>query len=377
MTTFWDIKKDPYNEINDVLSSGCPLIDSKIGGYPVGSVTEISGEAGCGKTQMCLCLSLQIQLQKSQGGLDGKTAYLSCGEGEFPIRRLSQLSDSFLSRASSHLHNTITSKEQLLDGVKIEQCHSVDQLKESLKDRIPELCRSGSSCSSSSNINKHHNDNNRNRVKLLIIDSIAGLFRTDFDTNQSMDRIIRAQTMHEVLQLLKWLSQCYQIVVVVVNQVTASIVGSASESMGLATNIDGKSGNMLGSEPALGINWAFGVNTRIMLSRDSQAIRSLNNVNRTNHVNLIDDHHETNENMANQHQQLHSLHNGNNDQGSDTRKHVNSTISSSSVYAMKSSNRKLSLLWSPWTAPSVISYDINSGGVFGINDSINMMGNIS
>ena len=373
MTTLWDTKKDPNNEMNDILSSGCPLIDSKIGGYPVGSVTEISGEAGCGKTQMCLCLSLQVQLQKSQGGLNGKTAYLSCGEGEFPIRRLSQLSDSFFSRASSHIHNSITSKVQLLDGVKIEQCHSVDQLKESLKDRIPELCRSSNNNSSNNNSSGCSNENqDRNRVKLLIIDSIAGLFRTDFDTNQSMDRIIRAQTMHEILQLLKWLSQCYQIAVVVVNQVTASIIGSASEHMGLATNIDGKSGNMIGSEPALGINWAFGVNTRIILSRDTQAIRSLNNLhnisNRSN-VNIHNDESKTNENIVNQHSQLPLQQNDNDDQGLERPRQLE-LDSLSSSYAMKSSNRKLSLLWSPWTPPATISYDISSDGVFGIDDSV-------
>ncbi|KAK6044855.1 hypothetical protein COOONC_17640, partial [Cooperia oncophora] len=37
------------------LSSGCPLLDDLLGGgfFP-GTITEISGEAGCGKSQICM-----------------------------------------------------------------------------------------------------------------------------------------------------------------------------------------------------------------------------------------------------------------------------------------------------------------------------------
>jgi len=52
---------------------------------------KIAGEAGAGKTQTALCLALQAQLPVEQGGLGGKTAYLCCGEGDFPIRRYAQL----------------------------------------------------------------------------------------------------------------------------------------------------------------------------------------------------------------------------------------------------------------------------------------------
>jgi len=40
------------------LSLGCPLIDDITGGISTQGITEISGEAGCGKTQFCLVLSL-------------------------------------------------------------------------------------------------------------------------------------------------------------------------------------------------------------------------------------------------------------------------------------------------------------------------------
>lgn len=42
-----------------------------LGGIPRQGITEISGESGCGKTQLSLQLSLIAQLPSSKGGLDG------------------------------------------------------------------------------------------------------------------------------------------------------------------------------------------------------------------------------------------------------------------------------------------------------------------
>jgi RecA/RadA recombinase len=42
------------------LSFGCPIIDDITGGIARGIVTELCGEAGAGKTQICLKLSLQV-----------------------------------------------------------------------------------------------------------------------------------------------------------------------------------------------------------------------------------------------------------------------------------------------------------------------------
>lgn len=45
-----------------VFSAGCPLIDEALGGgVRLGQVTELYGESGCGKTQLCIQLSLEVQ----------------------------------------------------------------------------------------------------------------------------------------------------------------------------------------------------------------------------------------------------------------------------------------------------------------------------
>ena len=38
---------------------------------------------------------MQAQVSPLRGGLDGSVAYISCGEGQFPIRRLSQLAKHY------------------------------------------------------------------------------------------------------------------------------------------------------------------------------------------------------------------------------------------------------------------------------------------
>ena len=54
------------------LSWGCPVLDSLLGGgVLVPGVTELSGVSAAGKTQLCLQLSLVVQLSQRQGGLDG------------------------------------------------------------------------------------------------------------------------------------------------------------------------------------------------------------------------------------------------------------------------------------------------------------------
>lgn len=52
------------------LGLGCPVLDQLLrGGLPVGTITELSGESGAGKTQLGLQLSLSVQYPREHGGL--------------------------------------------------------------------------------------------------------------------------------------------------------------------------------------------------------------------------------------------------------------------------------------------------------------------
>lgn len=60
------------------LSFGCPVLDRFLAGglLPTG-LTELAGEAGSGKTQICMQLMMQVQLPASQGGREAGCAVLS------------------------------------------------------------------------------------------------------------------------------------------------------------------------------------------------------------------------------------------------------------------------------------------------------------
>lgn len=63
-------------------------------GLPARGITEIVGESGCGKSQICLQLALNVQLPLAQGGLKKSTVYI-CTEDAFPSKRLVQIAGCY------------------------------------------------------------------------------------------------------------------------------------------------------------------------------------------------------------------------------------------------------------------------------------------
>lgn len=63
-------------------------------GLPIRGITEIVGESGCGKSQICLQLALNVQLPLALGGL-AKSAVYICTEDAFPSKRLVQIASFY------------------------------------------------------------------------------------------------------------------------------------------------------------------------------------------------------------------------------------------------------------------------------------------
>lgn len=217
------------------LSFGCPILDQTTGGIRSG-ITEVHGEAGCGKTQLCLTLSLQCQLNEQHGGLSGGAAYVSCGEGQFPIKRLSQI-------ASRYSSCTGISTDSFLSNVHIEHCFNIDDVQDILNNKIPTMCRTKG-------------------VRLLIVDSLAGLIRFEYDPRSVSEMKERTVFLFRFAKKLKWLSDTFKICVVVVNQATSII------------RKDKGCGDSGGSKASLGLAWSHCVNSRITLSRESPFVSS-------------------------------------------------------------------------------------------------------
>eukprot|EP01032_Pedospumella_encystans_P009388 gene9388-11051_t len=229
------------------ISFGCPLLDKAIGGVPFQGITELSGEAGCGKTQFCLSLALQVQLDALHGGRSGASAYLSCGEGTFPIRRLSQLASAYQQRTGIH-------SQEFLRNVHIEHCYNIEDAQSILRHKIPELCQ-------------------KQNVKLLIIDSLAGLVRFEFDSSSTSDMRVRTVLLFQLAKELKLLSDIFKLSILVVNQVKADM-GEVTSNTSSSSHLMGDSASI----PALGMAWSYCVNAKISLHRNSAVLRVVNTV---------------------------------------------------------------------------------------------------
>lgn len=229
------------------LSTGCERLDAVLGGgfRVCGGITELSGEAGCGKTQFCLTLSMQVSLPEAKGGLAGAACYMTCGEGRFPVARLAQLSQCY---QQCYPDEDI----DFLSNVFIEESHNSEDLLDNLRKLVPEMCR-------------------QSNVRLLVIDSIAGMFRTEFDATNKDQAKLRLALMYRFAAELRHLADTYSLCVVVVNQVTASV-----DQEPLSSLFSGSFGGAKADPvPALGLGWSNCVNTRLMLRRDASSLLGL------------------------------------------------------------------------------------------------------
>ena len=71
------------NNLNDLMG----------GGIETQAMTELIGEYGVGKTQICLSLCVRVQLPEEEGGLNGNVVYVDT-EGTFIPERVYQIAES-------------------------------------------------------------------------------------------------------------------------------------------------------------------------------------------------------------------------------------------------------------------------------------------
>ena len=205
------------------LSTGCPILDNCLGGGILpAALTDISGTSAAGKTQLCLQLSLMAQLPSQYGGLEGQSVYIST-EGSLPTGRLKQLSIGIVKKYSFGMPTL------LMDNILIHHSVDVYSLIALLRHRLPALL-----------------DRNGN-IKLIVIDSIAALFRSQYETSELL---LRSSDMKTVVSLLHGLIYSHKITIICTNQITADFACPG------------------GVKPALGLLWSNSVNARIILERN-------------------------------------------------------------------------------------------------------------
>jgi len=100
------------------LSTGIISLDRALGGgLPPGTVSEVYGEFGSGKTQLCHQLSVNVQLPREMGGLEGKAVYIDT-EGTFRAERIIQMAKAKGLDPDKALENILVAR--ILDTDKLE-----------------------------------------------------------------------------------------------------------------------------------------------------------------------------------------------------------------------------------------------------------------
>ena len=132
------------------ISTGCKALDAVLGGgVETGAVTELFGEFRTGKTQILATLCVNAQLDKASGGAAGKVIVIDT-ENAFRVERIAQIAEARYGLDPA----------AVLDNVTIARALTHEHQAEMVIAAAALITGSGE------------------RYKLLVLDSIIGLFRT-------------------------------------------------------------------------------------------------------------------------------------------------------------------------------------------------------
>ena len=246
------------------ISTGCPGLDRVLGGgFPRRGLTEVCGEASVGKTQLMLQMLVQAQLPEKQGGAGGAACYVST-EGRFQIERLRGIlaarakkgvesgDGSSGSKASAGGAKDGADKENqgaatTLDRIFLCFVDTEDEFDRLLEVELPHLVK-------------------RRGVRLVVIDSIAAVYRADFAYNEGVKR---ASSLFGVASRLRRLGDVHGCCIIIVNQVSDVLDRAAAASAAVAGYGRDYGRRTRGRlvVPALGLAWANCISTRIMVTR--------------------------------------------------------------------------------------------------------------
>ena len=160
------------------------------GGIETNAITECYGQFGSGKSSLAHQLAVNVQLPKDKGGAEGIAVWLDT-ESTFRPERIKQIAE-----------NNGLNAEEILKGIRVVRCFNSDH-QMLVAEKVEDLIK---------------NDNLP--VKLLIVDSLMSLFRSDFSGRGQLSD--RQQKLNKHMHTLLKLANNYSIAVYVTNQVMAN-----------------------------------------------------------------------------------------------------------------------------------------------------------
>jgi DNA repair protein RadA len=185
------------------ITTGSSALDELIGGgIETQAITEVFGEFGSGKSQICHELVVTVQLPPDKGGLSGECVFLDT-ENTFRPERIEQIAEAF------GLDN-----EEVLQKIHIARAfNSSHQIL--MADKVNELIQSGTN------------------IRLVIVDSLTAHFRAEYVGRESL--ATRQQKLNQHLHTLQNIANTYNAAVFVTNQVQArpdAFFGSPTKAIG-------------------------------------------------------------------------------------------------------------------------------------------------
>jgi DNA repair protein RadA len=168
------------------ITTGSKNLDGLLGGgIETQALSEFFGKFSSGKSQVGFQLSLNVQLPKEKGGLEGKAVFIDT-EGTFRPDRIKQMAEAAGLDPKEALSNILVMRAENSDH----QVLIVDKLENILE---------------------------KENVKLIVIDSLTSQFRADYIGRGALGE--RQQRLNKHVHLLQKLSDRFNLAVYFTNQV--------------------------------------------------------------------------------------------------------------------------------------------------------------
>jgi RecA/RadA recombinase len=266
-------------------------------------ITELSGEGGSGKTQICLSLCVTCVMMRpiyyqsststdfgNQSGIDVRlrpnnehymALYISMGEGiqsTTVARRLEQMVQSRLHRPYPN-----NQEKQILSRIGLISLRNEEEFVQFVDHDLPNILQDQKyhqrRQQQSLQQPQHRSQQQQSsKIALIVFDGIAGFFRfsdplfQQFQKNNSTFHRQRGSRLLHISSQLRRLSDLHDVPILITNQVTAAIPSSDSPSI---------SGTPSGDQvvPALGLAWSNCVSTRYILQRKDEMMATVSSEN--------------------------------------------------------------------------------------------------
>ncbi|MEM4576389.1 MAG: AAA family ATPase [Candidatus Nezhaarchaeales archaeon] len=168
------------------LTIGVKSIDLLLnGGLRPKAIYELCGQPGTGKTQLCLQLSITVQLSTNKGGIGGKCYFMDT-EGTFDPSRVRSIAERFG-----------LDPEHALNNIYVIDVINTDHLLQVVTSDLVRTIEGG--------------------IKLVIVDSLMSRFRTEYSGRESL--ALRQSRLGYVLDWLIRIARLYEVIVVVTTPV--------------------------------------------------------------------------------------------------------------------------------------------------------------